>query len=694
MSVVISTTAFDDFMSSTIGEFHDDAVMKPLDHEEIYVRIRRVLSCPEGMDWEALHYFWNVLQIAVHLGRAPPERWQLLAIVRDACSGERNIAPFSNRKAWTEALGHASRLMARAMYRLSTNSRQGIVAGSLLFFEQLGFEVELDGRGARLSSKSFRHICRKIEKHVAAAGGLNTANLLLQGMQGTGRSIDGSLSSARTPAQVYEVSQAGTPFHYIYNVALKHLGSQTRTGNPTAEILKAELHARHLAAALDLEPHSIFENTSLPTRFLEKVLRETVLYDELFSFAQWQPKAGLKIVGMFFNALERVGCDFPRASPSEWRMFTTRLLELAEESQLRQFSAVFFASGSADLARLTPLLELLSIPASRINREYDGPADTNKRMDAAFPLIAMGSNEFLLQPKSIAVRALVDRLLELMRKDEKRKAGKFGAATDLSKLENKFGSALELLTADVLRDIGMTVTHEGAKYHGKSRGHRLEIDIVAEDESHIYLFECKKKVLTNSARQGDSLAVLSDLTESFLKMQGQLARHEAKLRSDGKIVFEDGRSLELNGRQVEKFAISLFDHGALQARGTIIPLFARLFGSRVSTQKPVADAVTAKINKQLAVLAQSVDAICVAQQDQDRQDALHDFAMSTWWMSIDQLHYLCRSGVGVSESLKDLRHLESRTGDIVWDAKRVTLMGPVARAMLDGARTMNKRAML
>lgn len=696
MAFLIPKTALKDYLTIPLAVEPSSPTVEDVDFRQVHGDIQRALAwAAEGMHPEALHYIWNVVEIAVHVEQVPLERWRLLAIVRDACSGSAAIAPFSERRARTEALRHASKLLERGVHRLSSNSRQAVVAESLRFLRSRGYEIEVDGHGVRLSPKAYKRICAKIDKHIAFAGGRFTANLLLAGMAGTGRVIDGSLLAARTPVNAHQRAEAGTPFHFLYNLSLKHLKTPGRHEGNRQQLLKAELLARHLVATLNVEPHSIFENMSLPTRFLEKVLQETAVYDELFCFAQWQPRSAKALMKLLIEALQATGCSFPHASAPIWKALFNSLFDLSHESQLIYTSRTAIASVDRSLINQLHLADMMAVSAVKINQGYLGPLDSVKTGEARFPLVVTKPGEFAVQPRGIAARAFVERLFDLMRESEAEKAGAADEVKKLaSRLETRFGKALELLTARLLRDISANVTFEGAAYYGKNKNQRLEIDIVVESETHIFLFECKKKALTASARGGASLPLLNDLTESFLKMQAQLAGHEAKLRKDGKITFLDRRTLELKGRQVEKMAISLFDHGALQDRGFIMPLFASLLGSRISARDLRASKVTSTINDQLAILTDSVAAICDAQPDIPRERAIHDFAMSTWWLSVDQLYYLCGSGQGLWDGLKDLRHLSARSGDVIWERHRVRNLGPVNKALLEVTQRMNNRAFI
>ena len=694
MSSLLPKNALEDFLEISrpfCGVSSDDPTS---DYKEIHEAIRKTLEWSgNGLHFEAVHNLWKILEIAVHLKIAEPIQWQLLAIVREALYQTPKCAPLYEKEVWHRALQLAARLHhgRQSVFNILENTREAVVAKSLCFLRDNGYRIEIDGRGALLKEKDYDSLCAKIEKHISFFGGLNFIKVLLSAMRDVGRIVDGSFISARIPAHPDQPAWAESPFHFLYNLALKNIQYSGRGGNRSKDFEKAKAFARHLAAALDVQPHSIYANMSLPSVYFEKPLTETVIYDELFGFPQWQPRVSAKLFQWWVRALAETGCDFPHATETQWAEFGVKLHAFAREDSLTHLTVFHFAPLTLELPVATKLMEACSVGTRHLNRGYRTPKDSDKRMNGAFPLIRKGDDAYILQPKALVVRALCERLAELMREDIRATSNEPKKA--LSVLDTKHGRALELLTISVLKDIGANVTVDGGKYRGRSKSDRLEIDVVVETDERIFLFECKKKVLTAEARGKGGLALFTDLTNSFLKMQAQLARHEAKLRRDGKIEFIDGKVLELKGRPVEKFAISLFDHGALQDRAMIVPLFERILGMNVRADDPRADGVMAAMNKELNVLNESLTTISNAQPGLTQDQVDHDYAMSSWWLSVDQLYYLCAEK-GLWEGLLKLRHLTARSGDIIWEAHRVENLNSVGRALLEATQKMNNRAII
>ena len=100
------------------------------------------------------------------------------------------------------------------------------------------------------------------------------------------------------------------------------------------------------------------------------------------------------------------------------------------------------------------------------------------------------------------------------------------------------------------------------------------------------------------------------------------------------------------------------------------------------------------MNKYLNILNTSMRDIIGAQPERTPDNVLHDFAMSTWWLSIDQIEYFCGGGKGLWDGLRELRHVSPKSGDIIWDHYRIKHLNSIGRAMLEAAQKMNNRAIV
>ncbi|OXT01648.1 hypothetical protein B7H23_01360 [Notoacmeibacter marinus] len=691
MYSILPKPAFDDFLALSKSA-RAELLQRPVsavcgDKVEIERQreaIRETLAVADG-GWpvESLFSLRKIIEIAMPLHRASVSEYYILWELFEALREDERIKPLSEKMAWQVAISAAVRAINASSFRNSynDNTREGVVGRSLMALKRKGFGFEIDGLGARLTKPAYNKVCAKIEQKICRVGGFDAANALLNVMTKSSRIYDGSLLHARTPAQIYRTAEAGTPWHYIYTLALKHIEAKPTRTNAEKILQDMEELAGLMAASLNVEPQSSYENLSLSGPGLPGALYDTVIYDELFAFPQWQPLAAEFLGPVWLDQLESAGCNFPVARKDQWADFLAGLLRLARSDQLIQVRSLDFVSPGLTAEQAFQMLEALNVADGALNSGYMTPSDNKARNSTFYPVFRARGDVWVVQPKAVVSRALIERLFTLMRQQGDAELG------------NKYGVALERTTEAILRHFGMEPTFRNAGYAGSSRGQTFEVDLVYETPERIFLVECTKKPLTAPARGGHTMAIINDLEASFLKLVQQLAHHEARLRSDGRIDFDDGRSLLLGGRKIEKIGISLFDHGSLQDRNMTMSLINLLAGSQMTTDHPEFDAITERTNRRLEKLAGSIREI-IGVDEKKAERAFFSFAMSTWWLSIDQLFYLCAKGGGLWQGLLKPRHLTNRSGDLIAEIRRFETLNPVAQALLDNAQKMDNRALL
>ncbi|KPH78901.1 hypothetical protein AE618_21015 [Bosea vaviloviae] len=239
-------------------------------------------------------------------------------------------------------------------------SREEIVARAFTALKRKGYAYTLDGRGALLAQPSFRKMCAKIEDKISRVGGLHTANAMLALMQRLGRIEDGSLLHARTPTMIRSKSNrpTGTPWHFIYNIALKHFAVAPTVINSECVLTDMEELARNLAAALNVEPHSTYENMHISGVGLSGLLHEITLYDELFAFPQWQPSGNTTLVGLWLDALNDRGCRLPTLTRDQWKSVSAGILARSQPAAIVALDVKDLVSSSVSREEASTALEL------------------------------------------------------------------------------------------------------------------------------------------------------------------------------------------------------------------------------------------------------------------------------------------------------------------------------------------------
>jgi len=642
-----------------------------------------ISNAEDGVPTDFVFRLLKIAETATSLGKLHTDQLLILRELRELVRNDKYIRPLSENQNWAQALAQLVPYLSARSFRNNGvgNNRQVLLAEALRALSRKGFPYRLDGGGAALTERSYNNVCALIEKKIKRVGGFVTANAMLNMMEQSGQIKDGTLLHARTPSQLGGRLQSGTPWHFIYSLALKHLNVPPKARSPQMILQEMEKLAISLAASLDVEPHSSYENLSVSPHSVTGLLYETVIYDELFAIPQWQPMASVELVELWLDALEAQGCNFPIGPMQDWKFMWKRVHRLAMKGGVADRSAFELFPNSGAVADPIGLVRAISSPSIGVNQNYKTPSETQHRTAGNFPVLPMKSNRFAIQPKAVVGRAFCESLFSVMQNAK------------VNDLDNKMGKALELLTGEVFKAAGLPASIVGRKYDNAVMGKELEVDLIIETEERIFLVECTKKSLTNRARGGHTLDGLRDLGGSFVKLTQQLAQHEAHLRKVGSIAFKNGQSLHLNGRSVEKIGISLFDHGSLQNRDMTMSFVEALVNAQMNSDEVDAKTTVKKFNQRLLAINTAISEIIAHQPDGENR-GLFRFAMSTWWLSIDQLQYLALQPEGMWKSMERIRHMTASSGDIVYELHRTSKLNDLSKALFDNARKMDNRVLL
>lgn len=284
-------------------------------------------------------------------------------------------------------------------------------------------------------------------------------------------------------------------------------------------------------------------------------LLDRVIYDELFAFPQWQPEAAQDLFSRLVDHVAEEVAELPLATADEWKAFGAAMLALAPEREflLSRPNKCFKHGISAELA--TRMFEALALPAGELNREYRTPLDTPARTAPNAPFYRLAGARYLVPPRALAARGLYEAFYFQLRN------------TNVHDLENLMGRMLEKLAADAIACTGTPPDIARKKYRLTSalKGSDIfDIDAMCFGEKRILMFECKKKALTNIARAGNTLAVSYDFVAGFLAPIIQTIRHELQLRDSKGLTLSDGRTFMLDGRHIQRYAVTMTDHGSMQ----------------------------------------------------------------------------------------------------------------------------------
>lgn len=182
--------------------------------------------------------------------------------------------------------------------------------------------------------------------------------------------------------------------------------------------------------------------------------------------------------------------------------------------------------------------------------------------------------------------------------------------------------------------------------HNEEHG---ECDLIVEVPNMVIFLELKKKALTRQARAGNDVNLLLDIAGSLLDAQAQAGWHEVRLTQRGEInLFYNGTesTIKLDGRKIEKIAVSMLDYGSFQDR-IILKRFLEATLNR--NFHPRDESLSTKFNKINNSLREITEQVILKYPGQKQVEQPF---FNCWFISIPQLLVLM-DGVTDASSFRD-----------------------------------------
>lgn len=628
--------------------------------DRIRTTVRTVLARNDGMSAETLFALKRPIAIAAHLGQASAEQFAVLSEICDilrAPDAPQVIASLQEEKAWNLAIAATRDARRFAEYdpcTLDTFSRQMAVAASCRRLKQRGYKIAVNGYGVAIDRSTLVRMCADIEGRVRELGGRRVIEAILRCFDLKGRVYEGSLLYGRTVSLIPQPRDPSIPWHFLYNIAWKHFDAVPMSKDPVRDLGELADLARDMAAVFDVEVYSSFDGVTIVPANVHQAFADRILYDELFAFQQWQPEAAARVFSSWLDHLAAVGCHFPLASMEEWKTLGVSLIAKAQPVALTITNPAEHSSLELSWKRATALFEVLSIPSNELNNNYATPLDTANRNTPYFPLYRLSPDVWVIPPRGMAARSTFERIYALLRE------------ANASNLETQMGAALERMAAEAMSLTGHAPAYVGLKYRipgQRKREASYQLDIADESEECISFIECKKKPLTNAARAGNTLSAAADLASAFLMPLAQMNRHETQLRTSG-ISFDNGHFLTLKGRNIQRIAVTMTDHGSMQDRMFLRAVLIGLWGARFTAYNPVHQTTANKLNEQFKIIADGITALA-RQAGGTFEDFFSSYIRSSWWLSIDQLYFLCEHARNLPNSLSSIGGFVFGSGDFM-----------------------------
>ncbi|AQR69838.1 hypothetical protein BZG29_17040 [Janthinobacterium sp. LM6] len=493
-----------------------------------------------------------------------------------------------------------------------------------------GFAFERSGGELRFEPESERRILADIDRRVQSFGGLALA-----------RRIFGAIAGSYDPAQErHHITRRPTnlgngtpqePLGYLLQLAVKHPLGRKPLRNSPQHLNRIVVLATDYAAVMEVQPYWMERFVGRDAVAMFQGLREIAIYDTLFCLPQLRPRDavaiaegildGIEISGYFgsgwsmANALEVsraiVESSAGKRGPQSIDVddLLRRCPKMSREAVSRTLrEALSHPEPGANQCLLNPL-------SAELGDELSGPGiDFFDR-----PLLNLGGGRFELLDRSMCATAFINALLAPAEKFIKDFGSKHAGVGVEKMLRRSF--------------LARGVKTKAGKY--SADGETFDCDAVVETSDKVILIEVKKKALTATARAGFDVSVILDLANSVLRAQTQAAQHELRLRRGEtlKLTEADGtiHELRLDGRDVERVAVSLPDFGSFQDREVLMGFLHSQMEAEYSVSAPQYKEDFEKLAKLLAKF-KKVEAQLHAMQPESVAPFYH-----CWFLSVPQL---------------------------------------------------------
>lgn len=445
--------------------------------------------------------------------------------------------------------------------REAASRRQHQAAEAAKSLKARGYQPVVDGGRVRFYGQHER-IADEIGTLIRRVGGYELLIALCRAHQPLLDPTAGRYRVGRQVGGIGAAIPAQLPWAYLQNLAAKHhhmpRSDEAESRDTVREIAE---FATALVATLDVQPYHQLDGVLLSVENIEEEMDEALRYDAAFLPTQVNPRVAISMIKALFRWV-----DDPRLeSDRGWTMASASVLCEVLLSGDLGVPLVFTRSALlANLPTIPPshidkLLYILSHEPGAVNVDYRLPGDSENLSDK--PLLRTSDGTYRLFDPSLCALAFVEALANDLR------------VFDPKRGQKRIGLYAEELVREQLSRRGLIV-HSGT--YKDCQGKDGECDVVVETAHTVIFIELKAKALTRIAKGGDRVKLFDDLAKSLLHAQVQAGLHELRLRRDGflDLASSDGATyrLELRDRDIQKFALTLFEFGALQDQ-----LFVRSF---------------------------------------------------------------------------------------------------------------------
>jgi hypothetical protein len=635
--------------------------------DALYARIKGCFTSGHSVVWHTCKSLRkDLIREHVLLGVPLDPYFEVLDHLQDAVRTDgdtRATIEGDWNQAIRDALDHVQLHRWGQINRSMIHARDFQVAEAARALRDAGFAIRLEPGWLGLEETAENALVAAIEDLSAAMGGINVAR----------RIFDAISPHYDADQQRYHVVRhtfmtggglPQMPWGYLLQLAAKHAqGIKPYKNNEDQWRMLCGLSQAY-AAVFDVQPYAPTIYGTMDATGLVPYLQEMAIYDTLFRIPQMRPTDVVKIARGMFSWLDT-------NVPGKWGWSIDQVLDIIGYllDPRRNVRGPVFVTES-DIRRacshipreiVTQILsEVLSHPSSGANQNFSRPTDAPIPEDPNFksaghdfflrPLLRMSDQQFVLLDRSVCAPACLEALMTPLR-------------AEIKGLDDKVGMAVERFIEAEFTSHGVPIG--GGDYD--AGGNHGECDLVIELPQTVIFSEVKKKTLTRRAKAGSDAHLLLDLANSLLVAQVQAGWHEVRLRHHGHLDLDrDGTvtRLELNGRQVERVAVSLFDFGSFQDRVLLKQFLEATMYATFTPTVTNLEKKFAEINAALVEIRNQVATLYPGQNE------INQPFFNCWFLSVPQLLVLLdgvTDATGFKAALWSCRHFVTGSSDLYFD---------------------------
>lgn len=597
----------------------------------------------EDGDWRPSHVrrLAHILEIATAAGDVDEQHADIARRIADQAR-EGRLADLSHDSLWISAVRWALDDLIRMpplALPVGMRSRQREVGDACMRLRKRGYDVIVDGLGARLEESSRRELCRRINSLTRCLGGHLVLDQLFRVLSDQGQLRDGVWMLGDRMPRIDLGKTPTLPYGCLLSLGIAHLDAERSPRKP--EVAWGNLTSLMIdaVAIMDVERYSSMEGLNVAPGELVAELTAAVAWHQLFTFPRYTRAAVrqlLRSMRAVLTSEERraLGYDLERAEAELEALLSSTLDERA------------IRVSSARVEQAYPLLWAwpynLGAPP---NAGFSEPFDTAHRDQERHLFFPTGKRHVTLLPTSVTAAHAATLLVESVWRGLKGQ-----------RASKAIGRVYEDAIATICRKDGRADVRCDVKYHAKPKN--LQIDVLVEREQRLTVLEVKSKSLTAQATSGDLLTYLRDIKDSYLSMLLQLMRHERHMR-DGHPDLPRAKGSD----RIAKVAISPLSFGPISDASFSRNLLIALSQVRLT---PIDDnvgaaEVIAGIHEMVDEIASELNALPSREQGKD-VDVLSEL-MDYHWLDIAQLERLTSTGDELYAQLKRLRHASFSSRD-------------------------------